>query len=98
MNPPLIIRPEAENDIQTTHDALDEIQTGLGRRFLARLAELFQRLESMPELYGFVWQDVRAARLKQFRYVVYYVVFGDRVEVIAVLHGGRDPSVWQSRL
>jgi plasmid stabilization system protein ParE len=36
--------------------------------------------------------------VKQFRYVVYYVVFGDRVEVIAVLHGARDPSVWQSRL
>jgi plasmid stabilization system protein ParE len=55
------------------------------------------RIEKMPELYGKVWQDVRAARLKQFRYIVYFIVLADRVEVLAVLHGARDPSSWQSR-
>jgi plasmid stabilization system protein ParE len=45
-----------------------------------------------------VWQDVRAARLRKFRHVVYYVAFADRVEVLAVLHGSRDPSAWQSRV
>ena len=97
MSLPVIIRPEAEQDIQTTKDALERVQTGLGGRFLGRLREVLERVESMPELYGFVWKDVRAARVKQFRYLVDYVVFEDRVEVIAVLHGARDPSVWQSR-
>lgn len=52
----------------------------------------------MPEMYGVVWQDVRAACLKKYQYVVYYVVFDDRVEVLAVMHGARDESSWQSRL
>ena len=56
------------------------------------------RIESVPELYGPVWQDVRAARLRIFRYVVYYVVFADRVEVLAVMHGARDASAWKSRV
>lgn len=98
MSPPVIIRPEAEEDIQSARDALEQVQTGLGRRFVGRVREVLERLESMPDLHGVVWQDVRAARVKQFRYVVYYVAFGDRVEVIAVLHGARDPSVWQSRV
>ena len=98
MSPPVIIRPEAEEDIRTTHDALEQVQAGLGRRFVGRVREVLERVESMPELHGVVWEDVRAARVKQFRYVVYYVVFGDRVEVIAVLHGARDPSLWQSRV
>jgi len=98
MSPPLIIRPEAQADIETIYDALEEVQTGLGRRFLGRVREVLERVESMPELYGVVWQDVRAVRVKHFCYVVYYVVFSDRVEVIAALHGARDPSVWQSRL
>jgi plasmid stabilization system protein ParE len=51
----------------------------------------------MPELHGKVWEDVRAARLKQFRYIVYFIVLEDRIEVLAVLHGARDPSAWQSR-
>jgi hypothetical protein len=51
----------------------------------------------MPEMFGVVWQDVRAARLKKFPFMVYYVVFADRVEVLAVMHGARDASVWQAR-
>jgi plasmid stabilization system protein ParE len=52
----------------------------------------------MPELYGVLWEDVRAARLKQFRYIVYYVVFPLRVDVLAVMHGSRDASAWQARV
>lgn len=59
--------------------------------------EVLGRIEAMPEMYGVVWQDVRAARLRKFRHVVYYVAFADRVEVLAVLHGSRDASAWKSR-
>jgi toxin ParE1/3/4 len=60
--------------------------------------EVLERIELMPELYGAIWQDVRAARLKKLRYVVYYVVFSDRIEVLGVLHSSRDRSIWQSRV
>jgi plasmid stabilization system protein ParE len=70
---------------------------GLGNRFVAQVQEILVRLESMPEIYGIVWQDVRAARLKKFRHIVYYVVFDDRVEVLAVMHGARNRSAWQRR-
>jgi plasmid stabilization system protein ParE len=98
MSLPVILRPEADADIQTIHDELEQVQTGLGDRFVARVREVLERIESMPELYGLVWQDVRAARLRKFRYLVYYVVFADRVEVLAVMHGSRDAPAWQSRV
>ncbi len=97
MSPPPILRPEAEADIENSFDQLERIRPGLGKKFLARLREVLARIESFPELYGVVWKDVRAARLKRFRYVVYYVAFPGRVEVLAVLHGARDSSAWQSR-
>ena len=52
----------------------------------------------MSEMYAEVWGTVRAARLRRFRHVVYYVVLADRVEVIAVMYGSRDSSAWQSRV
>lgn len=97
MSLPVILRPEADADIQTTHDELEQARAGLGDQFVRRVRETLEQIESMPEMYGVVWQDVRAARLRQFRHVVYYVVFTDRVEGLAVLHGSRDASVWQSR-
>lgn len=97
MSLPLIVRPDAEADINDICDYLESQQPGLCARFEARLADVFGRIENMPELFGKIWQDVRAVRLKKFRYVVYYVVFSDRVEVLAVMHGSRDQSAWQRR-
>jgi toxin ParE1/3/4 len=98
MSLPVILRPAAEVDIQANHDDLEQIRAGLGTQFVTRVREVLNQIEAMPELYGVVWQDVRAARLKQFRHVVYYVVFTDRVEVLAVIHGSRDSMAWQSRI
>lgn len=98
MSVPVILRPEAEADIQAAHEDLESSQVGLGRRFTAKVRETLERIEAAPELYGVIWQDARAARLRQFRFVVYYVAFPDRVEVLAVMHGSRDESAWQSRV
>jgi plasmid stabilization system protein ParE len=94
---PVILRPDAEVDVRATHAELNAVRAGLGAQFAARLREVLERIEAMPELYGVVWQDVRAARVKKFRYVVYFVVLADRVEVLAVMHGSRDASAWQAR-
>jgi toxin ParE1/3/4 len=97
MSLPVILRPDAEADLQATHDSLEEVRPGLGKRFVARVRKTLEQIESMPELFGAIWQDVRAVRVKKFRHVVYYVVFPDRVEVLAVMHGSRDSAAWQSR-
>jgi toxin ParE1/3/4 len=97
MSLPVIVRPEAEVDIREIYQYLEQARVGLGEQFKERLREVLQQIESMPELCGVVWQDVRAVRVRRFRYVVYYVVFVDRAEVLAVIHGSRRESAWQSR-
>ena len=97
MSLPVILRPEAEVDLQEARGQLEAVRVGLGSQFLARVGEVLARIEKIPELHGKVWEDVRAVRLKQFRYIVYFIVLADCVEVLAVLHGARDPSSWQSR-
>ena len=98
MSLPVILRPAAEADIQVSHIELEQTRAGLGDRFVARVREVLEGIEAMPEMYAVVWKDVRAARLRKFRHMVYYVVFPDRVEVLAVLHGSRDASAWKSRV
>ena len=94
----VILRPPAESDVQLIRAELEAIREGLGDRFAARLGELLERIESMPGIYGVLWRDVRAARVKRFRYLVYYVEFPDRVEVLAIMHGARDASAWKRRI
>lgn len=84
MSLPAILRHEAELDIQKARDQLEAIRVGLGNQVLARVREVPARIK-MPELHGKVWEDVRAARLKQFRYIVDFIVPADRVELLVVL-------------
>jgi plasmid stabilization system protein ParE len=97
MSLPVVLRPLAHADAQQIHAELEAKTLGLGDSFLDRLQETLEQIEAMPEMYGEVWGTVRAARLRRFRHVIYYRVLVERVEVIAIMHGARDSSAWQSR-
>jgi toxin ParE1/3/4 len=97
MTLPVILRPEAAADLLAARDWYDRQKAGLGDLFTAQTSVVFDRIAAMPELYAVIGHDIRACRLRKFPYLVYYRVLADRVEVLAVLHGSRDPSTWQSR-
>lgn len=56
--------------------------------------EVLARIAAFPGLYAVALRDVRRAKLRRFP----YRVLADRAEVLAVLHGSRDPRVWQGRV
>ena len=97
MSLPVILRPEADGDLQIIHDDFEQVRPGLGHHFISKVRQALIQIELMPELYGTVWRDIRAVRLRQFNYVVYYVIFVDRTEVLAIMHGSRHASAWRSR-
>lgn len=51
---PLIIRPHAEADIECTRTEYEFQHHGLGEKFLSRLRDVLERIESMPNLYATV--------------------------------------------
>lgn len=97
MSLPIVLRPEAQDDLLEARDWYDQQRAGLGNAFAAAVEQTLARIESMPELYGVALKDVRRGPLRRFPYVVYYRVLADRIEVIAVLHGSRNPRIWQNR-
>jgi toxin ParE1/3/4 len=97
MSLPVVLRPEASGDAAEARDHFDGQHAGRGQTFLNRLKEVLARIAAMPQLYGAVWRNVRAARLRRFPYIAYYRIHDDRVEVLAVMHGSRDASAWQTR-
>jgi plasmid stabilization system protein ParE len=97
MSLPVVLRPEASQDAEEARDYLEAQHAGLGQAFMERLDEALTHIGAMPEAYGVVWRNVRAARLRQFTYVVYYWTRDDRAEVLAVMHGSRNTSAWHAR-
>jgi toxin ParE1/3/4 len=93
-----VFRPEAQADLLQTRDWYERQQPGLGGAFSVAADEAVIRIEAMPQMYATVFGDVRRGKLRTFPYLIYYRVLSDRIEVIAVLHGSRDPKRWQERV
>jgi toxin ParE1/3/4 len=69
----------------------------LGAEFVARVQEALDRIEKMPELHPLIYKQVRRGRVLQFPYNIFYRVLPDRIDVIAIVHARRNPSVWRGR-
>ncbi len=98
MSLPVVLRDEAQTEFDDAFDYYEAQRPGLGVDFAARVQEVFDRISTNPLLHGAVFADVRKAVVAKFPYVVFYRPETARVEVLAVFHSRRDPSIWQGRV
>ncbi len=98
MSLPVVLRPEAQDDLLAARDWYERQRAGLGDIFVSAFDNFIARVEAMPEIYAVVLKGVRRGKLRRFPYVVYYRVMPGHIEVLAVLHGGRNQRIWQRRV
>jgi plasmid stabilization system protein ParE len=95
---PVVLRDEALVEFDEAFDTYEGQQAGLGVDFVARVQQVFDRIAVNPKMHSIVFADIRNALVKRFPYCVFYRTEAARVEVIAVFHSKRDPSIWQGRV
>ncbi len=97
MSLPLIVNPEAEEDLAQAKAWYDGQRQGLGEEFLLCVEEAFEGIRRMPTAHNKVFQELRRALIRRFPYAVFYRVDDEQITVVAVYHSRRDPRGWQSR-
>lgn len=98
MSLPIIIRPDAQRDIQEAHGWYGHVQDRHGRTFVEALDDAFSRISEHPEALQVIHRQARRYVLDRFPYLIIYVVTTTAIEVIAVAHGSRHPRIWRRRL
>ncbi len=99
MNSPAVVYlPGARDDIDIAYISYEQRQAGLGDRFVETVRDQVAQIQANPCLYGIGYQDIRAAPLRRFPYVVYYRAEVGQVVIIAGQHGCRDWSWWRARV
>lgn len=93
----LIIRKEAEEDIESAFRWYEQQHVNLGVRFVEEIELKFQEIEKYPALHMEMMGNVRRALCNRFPYSIYFIKKNMDVVVLAVLHQRRNPAVWQSR-
>src|SRR5437879_2729484 len=98
MNLPIDFESEALDDADAAIAWYEKERAGLGGEFLTELLDELERIQDNPELNAVLYRRVRASAMRRFAYVVYYRVLPDRLDIVAVQHGHRNPRDWRRRV
>ena len=94
----LAFKPEVYDDIKTAYDWYESQRVGLGEDFLLTLEDSYAKITRTPKLYQDIHKNVRRKLVRRFPYGLFFVLRGNSVIVLAVLHTKREPLVWQDRV
>jgi toxin ParE1/3/4 len=84
----------AVREVGAAYEWYEAQSPGLGLEFELAFELQLKRLEQVPLLYPEVVAGVRRTLLPRFPYGVFYVVRGDLVHILAVIHHSRNPKRW----
>jgi plasmid stabilization system protein ParE len=98
MSPPLIITPEAEEDLAEAKAWYERKRDGLGEQFLLCVEAALDHIQRVPEAATEVYPGIRRVVVRRFPYGVFYRVDPDQIAVLAVYHSKRNPRGWQTRV
>jgi plasmid stabilization system protein ParE len=96
------ILADAEAEIESAREFLNERSLGLGTRYLDDLAEALSEIDAQPLRFAKLEtlppsEPYRRALLKTFPYAVVFEVLEKEVLVVAVVHASREPNYWLGR-
>ena len=94
----VVLRLQAQLDVEEAATWYEVKQAGLGLRFLDEFEYVIKRICGTPFEFPEIHPTVRRGLLRRFPYSVYFLVQHELVEVIAVLHQHRHPDTWRNRL
>ena len=70
----LIIRPEAETDLNEAFSWYEEKRIGLGYDFLLQIDASIRFIERNPEIYPISYKGTRKHIIKRFPYKIIYLI------------------------
>lgn len=97
MTLPIDFRLEAVDEVDAAYAWYDEQRAGLGEEFLETLLKQLDDIQIRPQGWAVLYRTIRARPMQRFPYILYYRVLPDRINVVAVQHGHRNPRAWRTR-
>jgi toxin ParE1/3/4 len=95
MNYRLILRQEAERDLDQAYSWYNEKVPGLGSDFLVVVERALESIQVNPARFPIVYRKVHRALVRRFPYGIFFVTNGDQIAILAIMHTARDPDKWR---
>jgi plasmid stabilization system protein ParE len=97
MNRAVVFRREARAEFMAAAKWYETRRPMLGAEFIAEIDRCVALAAEQPKRYALVLKTVRRVTAERFPYSIYFRAETQRIVVLAVFHGSRDPRDWQGR-
>ena len=97
MTLPIVFRPIAKQEMEDSFAWYETQRGGLGIEFLDEISVFLAGIAEAPEQFGRIRGPIRRAVLHRFPFTIHFLHESDRIVVIAVFHGKRNPKRLESR-
>jgi len=97
MTPRFLFRPAAIDELRAARAWYEAQRAGLGDELGEVVARTLDRIATQPGAFPEVVSGVRRAVVSRFPYGIFYRRIPDALEVLAVFHHRRDPTIWRRR-
>ena len=94
----LTFRPEAEIDLEKSAKWYELQKKNLGFDFLNEVEKKCSVIENTPLIFEEVYKKLRRVVIDRFPFNIFYLVEGNSIIIVAVIHGSRHPKKWQKRI
>jgi plasmid stabilization system protein ParE len=93
----IIVKPIAETDATEAANWYNFQREGLGEEFLLALEAKLNEIQRNPNQFTTTYKNVKRAFLKRFPYGLFFIIEGNTIYILAVVHTSRNPKIWQKR-
>lgn len=96
----LEVSPEAQRELRAAVDWYEERDPELGRALYGEIASTLERIREAPRLHAKWLHDTRyrRARVHRFPFLVLFTFINEElIQVVAILHGRRNPDFLTKR-
>jgi plasmid stabilization system protein ParE len=93
----VIIRKRAEAEFARSARYYNKQSAGLGDRFAVKVFAMCETIAMRPESFPILAENIRRAVMHSFRFVIHFIIEGDKIVILSVFHTSRNPEVLKKR-
>jgi mRNA-degrading endonuclease RelE of RelBE toxin-antitoxin system len=90
------IHKEALLDIREAGNWYNKQLPDLGKRFQNQVKKQTEALKTTAPHHSIRYSDVRCRLIKNFPFLIHFVLNKNVAEVFAVIHTSRNPKIWEN--
>jgi uncharacterized secreted protein with C-terminal beta-propeller domain len=88
----------AKEELFSARDYYDDLVFGLGKSFILEIEKTINIIKRNPLAYPVIKQNIRKAVIMKFPYSLLYIIEGDKIYLLAIMHQKRKPLYWKNRI